>query len=30
MRPAKVSSEKAAISAMKAKFDEEVKKRGVK
>lgn len=30
MRPAKVSSEKAAISAMKAKFDEEIKKRGVK
>lgn len=30
MRPAKVSSEKAAISAMKAKFDEEVKKRCVK
>ena len=30
MRPAKVASEKAAISAMKAKFDEEVKKRGLK
>lgn len=30
MRPAKVASEKAAISAMKTKFDEEVKKRGLK
>jgi len=30
MRPAKAASEKAAISAMKAKFDEEVKKRGLK
>ena len=30
MRSAKVASEKAAISAMKVKFDEEVKKRGLK
>ena len=30
IRPAKVASEKAAISAMKAKFDEEVKKRGLR
>lgn len=30
IRPARVTSEKAAISAMKAKFDEEVKKRGLK
>ena len=30
MRPAKVMSEKACIQAMRAKFDEEIKKRGVK
>ena len=30
MRPAKISSEKVCIEAMKSKFDEEIKKRGVK